>query len=203
MMDDSKVSGLMTLFLYGIDKAPDLGPSIVDLMADDLVNQVHYRQPVQDYFDAFAEVLRKGQVPGRAMEGVERYGQADVLDFVSRLYAKLDEQRPWPKPRFTKRDLSQWPSFANARGIARIAALPSIIEGAFRSDFDRVPTGSGELPVMIIELPDGGEVAIMGSTERGSRTFTLLAKDATDPATAIAAIRDLTGLTDDDVVPLS
>src|SRR5262245_52882458 len=98
MMDDNDVSGLMALFLYGIDKAPDLGPSIVDLMADDLINQLHYRQPVQEYFDAFGEVLRRGQIPPHAMQGVERYSQAEVLDFVNRLYAKLDQQRPWPKP---------------------------------------------------------------------------------------------------------
>jgi hypothetical protein len=202
MMDDNDVSGLMALFLYGIDKAPDLGPSIVDLMADDLINQLHYRQPVQEYFDAFGEVVRRGQIPPHAMQGVERYSQAEVLDFVNRLYAKLDQQRPWPKPRFTRRDLSEWPSFANARGIARIAALPSVIEGAFRGDFGKVPTGSGNLPVMIVELRSGEMVAIMGSTERGSRTFTLLARDATDPAATIAAIRDLTGLGDDEVVPL-
>lgn len=203
MMDDNDVSGLMTLFLYGIDKAPDLGPSIVDRMADDLINQLHFRQPVQDYFGAFAEVLRRGQVPPRAMEGVQRYSEAEVLDFVQRLYARLDQLRPWPKPRFTRCDISEWPSFAHAKGIARIAALPSIIEGAFRSDFAKVPTGAGDLPVMIVELRTGQKIAIMGTTERGSTTFTVLTTDTTDPAATIAAIRELTGLTDDQVVPMS
>lgn len=202
MMDDNDVSGLMTLFLYGIDKAPDLGPSIVDLMADDLINQLHYRQPVQDYFEAFAEVLRRGQVPAHAMEGVERYSQAEVLDFLQRLYAKLDQQRPWPKPRFTRCDISEWPSFAHAKGIARIAALPSIIEGAFRSDFSKIPTGAGDLPVMIIELRTGQKIAIMGTTERGATTFTVLTTDTADPAATITAIQELTGLSADQIAPM-
>jgi hypothetical protein len=172
-------------------------------MADDLINQLHYRQPVQAYFDAFGEVLRRGQVPPHAMEGVQRYSQAEVLDFVQRLYAKLDQQRPWPKPRFTRHDISEWPSFAHAKGIARIAALPSIIEGAFRADFSKVPTGAGDLPVMIIELRSGEKIAIMGTTERGATTFTVLTTATTDPAATIAAIRDLTGLTDTQIVPLT
>ena len=73
-MDDNEVSGLMTLFLYGIDKAPDLGPSIVDLMADDLINQLHYRQPVQDYFDE----KNPADIPPTALEHGAR--QARLID---------------------------------------------------------------------------------------------------------------------------
>lgn len=201
-MDDNEVSGLMTLFLYGIDKAPDLGPSTVDLSADDLLNQVHYRQPAQDYFDAFGAVLRSGRVPAHAMEGVERYSQPEILDFISRLHAKLDQARPWPRPRHRKVDVSEWPSFAHARGIARITALPSRVESMFRSDFDKVSTGSGDLPVMILELRSGELVAILGSTELGSRTYTLLARDAKDPAATIAHFRDVTRFTEEEVAPL-
>jgi hypothetical protein len=203
MMDDNKVSGLMTLFLYGIDKAPDLGPSIVDLMADDLVNQIHYRQPVQDYFDAFGVVLSRGQVPPHALEGIRRYSPAEVLDFIGRLHAKLDEQRPWPRPRFTKLDLAEWPSFATAKGIARIAALSSEVEARFNTGFDKVPTGAGDLPVMILELRSGEKVAILGSTERGSRVYTLLARDPNDPATTIGHFRELSGFPEDQVAPLT
>lgn len=203
MMDDNEVSGLMTLFLYGIDKATDLGPSIVDLMADDLVNQLHYRQPVQDYFDAFGVVLSRGQVPPRALEGVQRYSPAEVLDFVARLHAKLDQQRPWPRPRFTKLGLSEWPSFATAKGIARIAALSSEVEARFNGDFDKVSTGAGDLPVMILELRSGEKVAIMGSTERGSRVYTLLARDPSNPAATIDHFREVSGFTDDQLAPLA
>jgi hypothetical protein len=201
-MDDNEVSGLMGLFLYGIDKAPDLSPSTVDLMADDLLNQVHFRQPAQDYFDAFGAVLRSGRVPSHAMETIERYSQPEILDFLGRLHAKLDQARPWPRPRHRKHDVSEWPTFANARGIARITALPSQVEAMFGSDFDRVPTGAGDLPIMILELRSGELVAIMGSTESGSRTFTLLARDASDPAATIAHFLDVTRFTEDDVVPL-
>lgn len=203
MMDDNQVSGLMTLFLYGIDKAPDLGPSIVDLMADDLVNQIHYRQPVQDYFDAFGVVLSKGQVPPRALEGVQRYSPAEVLDFVGRLHAQLDRQRPWPRPRFAKLDLSEWPSFATAKGIARIAALSSEVEARFNEGFDRVPTGAGDLPVLMLELRSGEKVAVMGSTEPGSRVYTLLAQKPGDAAATIDHFREFSGFTDEQVAPLT
>jgi hypothetical protein len=76
------------------------------------------------------------------------------------------------------------------------------VEAMFGSDFDRVPTGAGDLPVMILELRSGELVAIMGSTERGSRTFTLLARDANDPDATIAHFLDVTRFTEDDVVPL-
>jgi hypothetical protein len=202
MMDDYEVTGLMTLFLYGIDKAPDLGASTVDFAADDLLNQVHYAQPPQQYFDAFAAVLRTGRVPEHSMQFVNRWTEGEVLDFLARLYRKLDDARPWPAPRFRKLDLDQWPSFASARGIARIEALPSMVEGMFVTSFDKVETGAGELPVLLLQLRSGEQVAIMGSTGRGSTVFTLLAKTA-DPAATLAHFRDVTRFDDSQVTALA
>jgi len=201
-MDDNQVNGLMTLFLYGIDNAPDLGSSTVDMVVDDLLNQVHYRQPPQDFFEAFGAVLRSGRIPPQAMHTVRRYRQPEILYFIDRLHTQLDEARPWPSPRFRKLDVSQWPAFANARIIARIETLSSRIEGMFHHGFDRVPAGAVELPVLLLELRSGEQVAIVGSTARGASIYTLLAQDPADPAATIAHLLEVSALTPEEVKPV-
>lgn len=203
-MDPNLVRGLTNQLLYGIDRVPDLADdATVERLADALINQRTFKQPVEDYFGALSEVLVAERLPAEALESTRRFTEPEILAFLGRLHRKLDGMRPWPRPRYLKRDVSLWPTFAQARGIARIDLPEHQVEGRLNSGFDGVDAGAAKLPVMILELRTGETVALMGSTDPTSTIWTLLQRDPADPATVIAHFRELTGFSEDQLTPLA
>lgn len=203
-MDPNMVRGLTNKLLYGIDRVPDLGDAtMIDRLADAIINRRNLKDGVEAYHEAVGEVLRAGQLPPGSKDFVQRFSEPELLDFLGRLQRRLDALKPWPRPRYAKLDVDQWPTFAAARGIARLNVPAHQIEGLLNSSFDGVDAGAAKLPVLILELGTGETVALMGSTDSRSTIWTLLQRDAGDPATVLAHFRDLTGFTEDQVAPLA
>jgi hypothetical protein len=204
MMDPNLVRGLTNQLLYGIDRVPDLGDdATVERLADALINRRTFKQPVEGYFEALSEVLAAGRLPADSLGLTRRFTEPEILAFLDRLHRKLDAMRPWPRPRYLKLDVGSWPTFAQARGIARIDMPEHQVEGLLNSSFDGVEAGTAQLPVMILELRTGETVALMGSTDRTSTVWTLLQRDPGDPATLIDHVRELTGFSEDVLQPLA
>jgi hypothetical protein len=93
-----------------------------------------------------------------------------------------------------KLDAQRWPEFANARAIARLNLPTHQIVGRLNKDFDTVTMGERELPVIILDLRSGEVVALMGSLEPRSTTFTLLQRDPGDAADVVAHFCEFTGI---------
>jgi hypothetical protein len=203
-MDANTARGLINQILYGIDRVPDLtADDAVSACADSLINQRHFRHPVEEYAEAISHALHEGGVPAQAVESSRRYSAPDLLDFLTRLARRLDERRPWPDPAFRKLDPDEWSTFANATPVARINRPTHQVTGILHNSFDEVPVGAEKLPVMILRLPTGDVVALMGSLDSRSRTFTLLQRDDGDPTNVIERFREVTGFAPDDIVPIA
>jgi hypothetical protein len=204
MMDPNLVRGLTNKLLYDIDRVPDLADAaMVDRLADAIINRRNLKDGVEAYAAAVGAVLSAGQLPPGSIDFTRRFSEAEILDFLGRLHRKLDSMRPWPRPRYVKLDVDRWPTFANARGIARLNVPQHQIEGLLNSGFDAVDAGTAKLPVLILEMGTGETVALMGSTDTRSTVWTLLQRDPADTATVLAHFRDQTGFTDDQLVPLA
>jgi hypothetical protein len=203
-VDSDEAYGLINQISYRLQFVPDLSDeAVLRRAADDLINQISFLQPVEEFYEAVVFTVHKGHLSPMALEiAGERHSEAELLAFLARLAQHLDERRPWPRPAFLKLDVEQWSTFADAKPIARINRPMHQINGILNNSFDTVPIGAETLPVMILELRSGEVVALMGSVNPRSTVFALMQRDPGDPAEVIAHFCELTGFSPEEVVPL-
>lgn len=201
-MDPDVARGVMNQLFYPIDGAPDLSDATAARVADNLIEGRLFAAPVTDFAAAIDQTRRAGELHPQTAGISSRYSEAELLEFAGRVARQLDERRPWPPPRFAKLDVAEWATFGHAAPIARIDLPRHELSGAVGADFDHVPTGGGELPVLIFQLRTGEVVALMGSVDARSTSFALLRRGPEDPAEVIAHLRDLTGFTAGEIIPL-
>jgi hypothetical protein len=194
-MSARTVLGLITDIVYSTDKVRDLSSQeMVARCADSMINRRYFSGTAQEYATAIDATLRDGHIPEHALGMSQHHSAAELLDFLARLAKQLDERRPWPRPAFVKLAADRWPEFANAKAVARVKLPTHQIVGRLNKDFDTVAMGQRELPVIILELRSGEVVALMGSLEPLSTTFTLLQRDPADAADVIAHFVEFTGI---------
>ncbi|MGC9669127.1 hypothetical protein ACNTMW_21540 [Planosporangium sp. 12N6] len=133
---------------------PDLSDeTVVRRAADDLINQISFLHPVDEFYKAITLTVREGRLSPTALEiAGERHNEAEILRFLARLAQHLDQLRPWPAPAFPKLDVDAWNSFRDAKPIARIDRPMHQINGLLNNSFDTVPLGAEKLPVMVLRL---------------------------------------------------
>jgi hypothetical protein len=144
------------------------------------------------YLSAIEQALRSG---GTLAGGLPvNLSETEFRDFLSRIRARLIAAQPWPQPRFRKLPVSQWQGFGEARPIARIDKSVQSVADRLPSIFDHVAIGDARLPVLILRLRTGEDVALMGSVDSTARVVTLLQREERDPRETIEHFTEFTGL---------
>ena len=203
-MDSNEAFGLINQLCYRLQAVPDLSNAeVVQRAADDLINQISFLQPVEQFYPAIALTVRTRQLSPMAKMIADRHDEAEIIGFLTRLMRHLDELRPWPRPAFIKRDVKEWYNFGNSKAIAKIVRPMHQINGLLNNSFDEVSAGASKLPVMILELRSGDVVALIGSVEPRNTTFLLMPQDPRDPRATIARFCEYTGFSPQEVIPLS
>lgn len=201
-VNQEETRGVMNQLLYPIDGAPDLSDATAARLVDNMIDGRHYSTEVSDFAAAIDQVLQAGALHPQTVEMSQFYSEPELLEFLRRVAQRLDERRPWPPPLFTKLDASQWPTFGDAKVVARINRPMYAVKGAIKQQFDDVPAGEGKLPVLILQLRTGEVVALMGSVDPRSTSFVLLHRGPGDPAEVITHFRELSGLRGDDITAI-
>jgi hypothetical protein len=201
-MDLDDTRGIMNQLLYPIDGAPDLSDATAARMVSNMIDGRPYSTPVAEFAEAIDLTLRAGALHPQTAEMSHRFTEPELLDFLRRVQHLLEESRPWPRPKFRKLDVTEWPSFGDATAIARINLPMHQLNGAVGRPFDHVPAGEAKLPVLILELRTGEVVALMGSVDPRSKTFALLYRGDTAPADVIDHFRDLARLDEGEIVAI-
>ncbi len=94
--------------------------------------------------------------------------------------------------------MTEWPTFGQATPIARIDRPAHQLTGAVGHPFDR----ADDRPVLLLRLRTGEVMALLGSTDPRSTSFTVLQRDPADPSELLAHFRDLTALRPTDITAL-
>lgn len=201
-MDQNQTRGVLNQLLYPIDGAPDLSDATAARLVDNMIDGRLFSASVADFAAAIDHTLRAGALDPETAETSRRYTEPELLEFLRRVTRQLDARLPWPVPRFTKLDVSQWDTFGDAPAIARIDRPTHQITGVVGYPFDHVPAGEAKLPVLILRLHTGDVIALMGSVDPRSTSFTLLHRGQDRPGEVIAHFLDLTGFRGDDIVAI-
>ncbi|MFI5898348.1 hypothetical protein ACIA5D_50570 [Actinoplanes sp. NPDC051513] len=201
-MDQDHARGIMNQLFYPIDGAPDLSDATAVRLVDNMIDGRLFSSPVEDFAAAIDETLRAGSLHPQTAEMSQRYADAELLEFLHRVARELGTRRPWPRPRFTKRDVAEWAEFGDAAVIGQVNRPAHQITGALGYSFDQVPAGEGKLPVLVVQMRTGEVVALMGSVDPRSTMFTLLHRGEGDRDEVLAHFRELTGFNTNDVVPV-
>jgi hypothetical protein len=197
-VDQDQARGVMNQLFYPIDGAPDLSDATAARLVDNILDGRLFAASAPDFAAAINHTLRDGALHPQTSTISRRYTEPELLTFLGRVSSELDARRPWPSPRFTKLDVAEWPTFGGAVPIARVNRPTHQLTGAVGYPFDRV----GESPVLILQLRTGEVIALLGSADPRSTSFTLLQRDPGDPSELLAHFRDLTALRPTDLTAL-
>ena len=132
------------------------------------------------------------------------HDDAALRDVIARLLPRLDARRPWPAARFVQLPVGDWP-WERASTVAMIRAGFHDVMGRTWHIFDSVKVDGERIRVMVLRQRTGEVIALVVSTgpraaDRRSTHFRVLEGD---PAKALASFLELTGFTEDLVVPAS
>lgn len=83
-MDSADVRGTLNTLLYGIIFARELGDDEVQRIAGEIDDDRRAR-----FREAIAIVLRDGHLPAQTLEFYQPHTQAELLDFLARVSARL------------------------------------------------------------------------------------------------------------------
>lgn len=183
--------GTINQILYGAQQGR-LDDAAAERTAQAMVDHRVFGNGPAAYLSAIEQALRSDDA---LVEGLPvRVQEAEFRDFLSRLRERLIALQPWPEPRFRKLPVSEWASFGLARPIARIDKSVQGVADRLPSIFDNVAIGDVRLPVLMLRLRTGEDVALMGSTDTKAQTVTLLQRDPRDPRETIEHFTEFTGL---------
>jgi hypothetical protein len=202
-MDALTVGGVISEVLYNIDKVADLrDPVTQDRLVNFMINRRSFPRGVEKYDEAIGQMLHDGRIPERALDFSRRYSEAEQFEFLKDVYGRIQARKPWPRPAFLKLPVETWDQIGPARAVARIERPTTYFEGKFNKSFDKVPIGDDTIPVILLELRNGGTAAVVGSADPRSTTFTLMQRGDGDPAQLIAHFSDVTGIPPEDIQAL-
>jgi hypothetical protein len=183
--------GYVNQMTYGLDPRHRVENADVAWIADDMIAQRTFTDPVTRYYEAATAALESGgQIANQGEDEAEEEG---VRDFLVRLVQALDERRPWPEPPFYTGDQNDWSDLRDAPAIARIPHSQLDVEGRLNRTFFRVgPGDDDQTRVLILRLLTGQVVALLAPYSFSEPGVELLAN--TDKESTITAFRELTGL---------
>ncbi len=201
-MDPNDVRGTMNQLLDGIDGAPNLSPTTAAYVAKVMIDGGAFSATVAQFAEAIKYTLANGALHPEAVEMSHEYSEQQLFDFVRCVSQELDIRQPWQSPLFTKINISEWPTFGQAKVIGSINRPADQLSAGVGLEFDKIPAGESSLPVILAHMRTGEDIAILGSTNPRSTTFSLLLRGIGDPVTALANLRELSRLRETDIVPV-
>ncbi|WP_167461404.1 hypothetical protein [Nocardia brasiliensis] len=159
------------------------GAQIVADAATDLIDRISYVATVGEFYPVLAAAVAAETVPDLAVELTDGFNAQEVLDFLRRLVAELDDRRPWPEPALTPVDPRTWPSQGASVPIGWLDLTITDLEWAVKAGFADVPVG--EHPLLVLRMRDGQLVALVGDAQPNPVRFLVLVPDTAaqpDPA---------------------
>jgi hypothetical protein len=176
--------GYINQITYGTDLRARVDGSLVVRLADELIRQRYFSDPVEDYYQAAIDGLRSGE----SLRFDDDQDEGAVRDLLTRLLRTLDERRRWPEPPFRSIPVDEWLALQDAPVIGRIRKYPMHVEEVLSRIFsERGPEG----PIMVLRMRTGQQIGLR-ATSWGERNVELSSK--ADPEATREAFCDLTGL---------
>jgi hypothetical protein len=121
-------------------------------------------------------------------------------DFLARVLASLDAERPWPPPPHQALDVSRWTGYAGGSVVARLPMDHVMVEERLQYGFRPVEEGGARRNVLILRLRSGDEVALVSPWWPDSSDVAVLSRDPErTPEDVVAALVDGTALRPDEV----
>jgi hypothetical protein len=204
-LDALTLGGRIVELLYGIDKVKDIeDPEVIDRYVTFMINRRQLPGTIEEYDEAITKTLQDGEFSEYIRPRVEnrKYSEPQMLGFLRALHERMQERKPWPRPAFVKLPAHSWDQLGLTKAIAQIKKPMSYFQGRFNKSFDMVPVGDGKIPVLLLELRSGDVVAVVGSVDPRSTTFTVMERGDADPAPLIAHFSEVTGIPADQIEAL-
>ncbi|WP_157119939.1 hypothetical protein [Nocardia xishanensis] len=154
------------------------GAEIVADAATDLIDRISYAPTVEEFYPALAQAVAAETVPELAVDLAGGFTEEQILDFLRRLVAELDQRRPWPEPALVPVDPRTWPSIGSSAPIGWVDIFISDLEWAVKAAFADVPDGDN--PLLVLRMRGGQLVALVGDEEPNPTRFLVLLPDADD-----------------------
>lgn len=183
--------GYVVQITYGTNLHSPADDSLVARLADELVRQRYFNDPVEDYYRAVIEGLRSGE----NLRFDDSQNEAAVRDLLERLIPALDERKPWPEPRYRSLPVEEWLTLKGAPVLGRIPMHVMAVQAHLHRIFsERVPDGA-DAQVLVLRLRTGQKVGLRGRSSGGGEVD-LSSLD--EPTSTRKDFQQLTGL---DVLP--
>lgn len=183
--------GYVVQITYGSNLRSPADESLVARLADEIVRQRYFNDPVEDYHQAVIEGLRSGE----NLRFDDSQSEAAVRDLLERLIPALDERKPWPEPRYRSLPVEEWLTLKDAPVLGRIPMHVMAVQAHLHRIFsERVPDGP-DVQVLVLRLRTGQKVGLRGRSSGGG-DVELSSFD--DPSSTRKDFQELTGL---DVLP--
>ena len=199
----SQWRGVLNQILYALHYAKELDDSVVDGVADIMMDRRMLAADPDTYYGAITQALatREGTLLGEDSIPTE-HQEPDLRDYLRRLRDRLDAMRPWPPARFVKLPPDQWPGFAETPAIGKIDRAPGTVSEHVWEDFDKVSVNGVDTPVLLVRTRSGEVLSLLGSTEPGRRPAVTVHVLEGDPASALRSFRELANFREEQIKPL-
>jgi hypothetical protein len=179
--------GYVNQITYGTDLRAPVDDSLLSRLADELIRQRYFRDPVETYYQAAIDALQSSE----SVRLDDDQDEGAVRDLLNRLLRELDERRPWPEPPFRSLPIDVWQVLQDAPVIGRLSAYPMDVQARLYRSFSGGESSSPESRVIVLRLRSGQEVGLRAASFSEPHVDMY---STSDPESTRAAFQDLTGL---------
>ena len=176
--------GYVNQVLYAATFRMPVDDKFVESVADKMIRQKQFLDPVAIYYRAMTDALASGE----SIALNKDHDETDVRDYLTRLLRGLGERKPWLEPPFRQENDDMWPEVRQAPIIASIPLTGDQVEDRLDLVFDDVD----DAEVIILRLRTGQVVALVNRFPFDQPRLDLQAH--TDLKSTIADFRKLTKL---------
>jgi hypothetical protein len=179
--------GYTNQIVYGTELQSPIDDHLLNRLADELIRQRYFRDPVENYYKAAVDALQSGE----DIRLDDSQDEGAVRDLLTRLLVVLDERRPWPEPPFRALPVEEWRAVEAAPKIGQIPVRPVEVQGRLYRSFAHYESGGQELRVLVLRLRSG---QILGLRVASLSQPNVDVYSPSDPEEVRAALKELMGL---------
>ncbi len=179
--------GYVNQITYGTDLRAPIDDSLLSRLADELIRQRYFRDPVETFYQAAIDALQSGE----SVRLDDDQDEGAVRDLLTRLLRELDERRPWPEPPFRSLSIDVWQVLQDAPVIGRLSAYPMDVQARLYRNFSAGESSSPDSRIILLRLRSGQEVGLRAASFSEPHVDMY---STSDPESTRADFQDLTGL---------